>query len=100
MITGLTLIRRTILKENRLQIVYTDVMDDTTGIGGTWTGGGTYLDVFIVDGFIVLQSVGKMQPLMVCKNLNEVTERLHQKTGCYLSFEPSLGTEFITSTTS
>jgi hypothetical protein len=77
MITSLTLEKHW-LDPSRMTIKYTDE-------GNNWIGGGDYADVYIVDGFIVLQdSLGRNRPLMVCKDIQDLSKRLFEKTNCEL----------------
>ena len=83
MITSISLIQRKIRKEKRLQINYTSK-------DGNWEGFGTFANVYIIDGFLVVVNIAGLEPMMVCDSIENLTKRLREKTGCELIIDSPL----------
>ena len=90
MIISLTLEKRIIRGTERLQIWYKSEQKDKTGIGGSWSGGGTYADIYKVDGYVVVLNCNNQKPVMVCKDIADLSNRLLETTNCELILDPSV----------
>lgn len=86
MFTSLELRKRQIKGDNRLQIWYKSI---TKSNGSTWEGEGSFCDIYVVDSYIIAMTAGSQKPFMVCTNLQELKDRISEKTDCELKIDES-----------
>jgi hypothetical protein len=65
------------IKNGRHLIFFESIDADTTGLGGTWEGAGTFAEIFEVGKFYVLQNVGNSKPFAVLSSLEEIDKFLN-----------------------